>query len=187
MASNESRTFATRIGRVLHAIERAVMSLSVAFLVALLVLINVEVFGRYLFNYSTLIADEYGGYLYAWIALLGGVHLLRSDRYLTMTAITNQLSPRSANAVALFGALIGLAICVICLESSINLIRLSYLFGARSAQASATPLFYPQMAMPLGYGLLGLAYVEEIVRRLLGLKPRRAEDDEGTYGVGEIG
>lgn len=69
------------------------MKLSALLLVALLLLINVEVFGRYLFNYSTLVADEYGGYLYAWIVLLGGVHLLRSDRYLTMTG--SALAPDS--------------------------------------------------------------------------------------------
>ena len=54
-------------------------------MIALLTLMNVEVFARYLFGKSTLIADEYGGYFYAWIVLLGAVHLLRSDKYLTVT------------------------------------------------------------------------------------------------------
>jgi hypothetical protein len=53
-------------------------------------------------------------------------------------------------------------------------------------QPSATPLIYPQFAMLIGYGLLSLAYVEEILRRLVGLPPRRGDDDPGTYGIGDV-
>ena len=65
-------------------------------MIALLALMNVEVFMRYVFSKSTLLADEYGGYFYAWIVLLGAVHLLRSDKYLTVTLLTDRLSPRGA-------------------------------------------------------------------------------------------
>ena len=65
-------------------------------LVALLILINVEVVARYVFGRSTLVADEYGGYLMAWITMLGAVHLLRADRHLTMTWVVDRLSPRGA-------------------------------------------------------------------------------------------
>ena len=77
-------------------------------MIALLALMNVEIFARYLFGKSTLIADEYGGYFYAWIVLLGAVHLLRSDKYLTVTLLTDRLSPRARNAAAIFAGLIGL-------------------------------------------------------------------------------
>ena len=46
-------------------------------------------------------------------------------------------------------------------------------FASRSIQPSATPLVWPQLILPAGYGLLCLAYVEEIARRLRGLPPRR--------------
>ena len=84
-------------------------------------------------------------------------------------------------------ALIGLAVCAVCLVSAAKLGSVSYAFGSRSGQPSATPVFYPQLAMPIGYGLLCIAYLEELLRRAVGLRPRRAEDDEATYGVGEIG
>ena len=40
--------------------------------------------------------------------------------------------------------------------------------------------------MLIGYSLLSLAYVEEILRRTLGLAPRRADDDPETYGIGDV-
>jgi len=86
-----------RIGRILAAIESALGRLAGFLLIALLILINVEVVARYVFNTSTLVADEYGGYLMAWMTMLGAVHLLRSDQHLTMTAFVDRLSPRARN------------------------------------------------------------------------------------------
>ena len=89
-------------GRVLHLCEGLALKLSALLMLALLALMNVEIAARYLFGKSTLLADEYGGYFYAWIVLLGAVHLLRSDKYLTVTLLTDRLSDRGRNAAAMF-------------------------------------------------------------------------------------
>jgi TRAP-type C4-dicarboxylate transport system permease small subunit len=157
MSSPSIRAVVERLGRVLHVVEGGVMKLSAVLLIALLVLINVEVLGRYFFNYSTLIADEYGGYLYAWMVLLGGVHLLRSDRYLTMTAVIDRLPPFVQSSIGILSALVGLAVCVVSLISTVALVWTSFRFGTRSGQPSGTIVAYPQIAMPLGYALLCLA------------------------------
>ncbi|NWG24044.1 MAG: TRAP transporter small permease [Pseudorhodoplanes sp.] len=179
-------SFVTTVGRVLHLCEGLALKLSAFLMIALLALMNVEIAMRYVFGKSTLLADEYGGYFYAWIVLLGAVHLLRSDKYLTVTLLTNRLSPSGRNAAALFAGIVGLAVSLISLASTWSIVEMSWMFGSRSIQPSATPLLYPQLAMLLGYGLLSLAYVEEIVRRLLGMPPRRSDDDPETYGIGDI-
>ena len=162
-----------RIGRILAALETALGHVAGFLLVALLALINVEVAARYVFNTSTLIADEYGGYLMAWITMLGAVHILRADRHLTMTAFVDRLSPRARNATGIVAAVIGLGICVVLLYATGVLVGNSARFASRSIQPSATPLVWPQLIMPVGYALLCLAYIEEIARRLRGLPPRR--------------
>jgi TRAP-type C4-dicarboxylate transport system permease small subunit len=174
------------LGSIARALEGLAMKLAVALLLALLLLINVEVAGRYFLGYSTLVADEYGGYAYTWMVLLGVVHLLRSDRYLTMTAVIDRF-PKLQNAFGLIGAAVGLVVAAILLDSTVSLVRTTALFGTRSIQPSASPLIIPQMILPVGYAILCLAYLEEILRRLSGLPPRRSEDEPGTYGVGEIG
>jgi TRAP-type C4-dicarboxylate transport system permease small subunit len=176
----------TAFGRVLHVCEGLALKLSALLMLALLVLMNVEIFARYLFNRSTLIADEYSGYFYAWIVLLGAVHLLRSDKYLTVTLLTDRLSPRAQNVAAIFAGLIGLGVSVVSLSSTYSIVQQTWMFGTRSMQPSATPLIYPQAAMLVGYSLLSLAYVEEILRRSFGLPPRRGEDDPETYGIGDV-
>jgi TRAP-type C4-dicarboxylate transport system permease small subunit len=173
-------------GRVLRLFEGLALKVSGVMLLALLVLMNVEIVARYVFGKSTLLADEYGGYFYAWIVLLGSVHLLRSDKYLTVTLLTDRLSPKAQNVAAIFAAIIGLAVSVVSLRSTYAIFEQSWMFGTRSMQPSATPLIYPQAAMLIGYVLLALAYVEEIVRRLFGMPARRGDDDPETYGIGDV-
>lgn len=103
-----------------------------------------------------------------------------------MTAVLERMSPPAQNATAIVGALVGLSVCVVSLISTTELVWTSFRFGTRSGQPSEPIIAYPQIAMPIGYALLCLAYIEELIRRGLGLKPRRAEDDEKTYGVGDI-
>lgn len=174
-------------GRVLKLLEGLALKLSAIFLGAMVLLINVEIFSRFLFNYSTRIADEYGGYFYAWIVLLGGVHLLRSDRYLMMTSVIDKMPPRIQNLIYIVAAAVGLTLCGVCLKSVSELTYASFKFNTQSPQPSGTLLWYPQLAMPAGYALLCAAYLEEILRRSVGLPPRRAEDDVETYGVGDTG
>jgi len=167
---------------ILAATEFALGRLAGLLLIALLSLINVEVVARYVFGGSTLVADEYGGYLMAWITMLGAIHLLRADRHLTMTWMVDRLSPRVQNLVGICAALIGLVISGVLLYSTYLLVASSVRFGTTSIQPSATPLVWPQLILPLGYALLCLAYVEEILRRLLGLSPRRSGGIDAGLG-----
>ncbi|MBL8697064.1 MAG: TRAP transporter small permease [Alphaproteobacteria bacterium] len=172
------------IGRRLAWAEAALTAFCGLLLVALLVLINVEIGARYLFNRSTLIADEYGGYLFAWIVLLGSIQALRGDRYLSMTALVDRAPPRLRNGLAAAGALIGLGVCLVVLYATLDLALTSWRFGTRSIQPSATPLFWPQAALPVGYALLSLAFAEEFCRRLVGLAPRSSPEADQMGGLG---
>ena len=168
-----------RLARALAAAEFVLGRAAAVLLVLLLALINVEVVARYVFDKSTLVADEYGGYLMAWITMLGAVHLLRADRHLTMTLFVDRLSPGARNAAGVVAAILGLAISAILLYATSLLVIASARFGSVSIQPSATPLVWPQLILPIGYALLCVAYAEEIVRRVRGLGPRVYDDGIG--------
>lgn len=165
-----------RFGRAMARVERALGAIASVLLLGLLALMTVEVVARYVFGRSTLVADEYGGYAMAWMTMLGAVHLLRADRHLTMTWVLDRMSPAGRNAAGLLAALVGLGISIVFLYATATLVWTSWRFHTRSIQPSATPLGWPQLVLPLGYLLLCVAYLEEILRRLLGYAPRRLED-----------
>lgn len=179
------RRLAMALGAVLRPLERAAIALAIVVLLALLVLTNVEVAGRYFLGFSTLVADEYGGYAYSWLVLLGAVHLLRSDSYLTMTLLIDRL-PRLRSVMGVVAGVLGLVTSLILLWSCWQTFHLSWLFGTKSIQPSQTPLYLPQAIMPAGFLMLVLAYLEDILRRLSGLPPRRQDDDTATWGEGDV-
>ena len=169
-----------RFGRAMARLERALGALASVLLLALLALMTVEVAARYVFSRSTLVADEYGGYAMAWMTMLGAVHLLRADQHLTMTWVLDRMSPAARNAAGVLAAVVGLGISVVFLYATATLVWTSWRFHTKSIQPSATPLAWPQLVLPLGYLLLCVAYLEEILRRLLGYVPRRFDDVDGA-------
>lgn len=138
-------------------------------LLAMGILINVEVFGRYFFNFSTLISDEYSGYLFSWMTLICFFYALRTDRLLRVDALVTGLRGKMRDMLGVPAALIGLGVSVILTQATYTMWHTSWMFGSVSLQPSQTPLYIPQMIMPLGFVLLSLGYLERLVAAVLRL------------------
>lgn len=164
------------MGRISAFIDRASAALSDfsgAMLVAMAVLINVEVVARYGFNTSTLIADEYGGYLFVWMTLLGFAHALRTGQFLRVEAVVVRLGPRGRAACDLASAMVGMGVAAIASWSSLQLFMTSWRFGTVSIQPSATPLWIAQIAVPVGLAWLTLCYADLALRAGRALSRRK--------------
>jgi len=127
-------------------------------LVAMAILINVEIVARGVFNKSTLLADEYSGYLFVWMTLIGFGHALQTGAFLRVEALVTRLSPKPRAWADLVSAAVGLVVALICTYATGTLVRSSIRFGSVSIQPSATPLWAPQIIMPLGFLLLVVLY-----------------------------
>src|SRR5512132_2407471 len=100
----------------------------------MVVLINVEVAARYVFNASTLIADEYSGYLFVWLTLLGFGYALQSGQFLRVESVVARLSAPALGAGVLVVALAALAVTVVCIDATWSLLAASWRFGSRLIQ-----------------------------------------------------
>lgn len=156
-----------RLRIALDWLAAALLALSMLLLAAMLVLINVEVAGRYLFAYSTLISDEYSGYLFTWIVLCGFLYALRSESLLRVNLVVARTSGRVRDALEVINAACGVALAAIATYGAWQTFSISWLFQTASSHASQTPLYIPQVILPIGMGLLGLAFLEELIRRAL--------------------
>jgi len=132
------------------------------------VLINVEVIARYLFNTSTLIADEYSGYLFVWMTLLGFAYALQSGQFLRVETLVTRFSRRGQVASELLAAVAGLLVALVCTYATGLLLLAALHFGTRSIQPSATPLWIPELMLPLAFAWLCVMYVHQIVAALRG-------------------
>ena len=126
-------------------------------LVALALLIGAEIALRTVSGKSTLIADEYSGYLFVWITMIGLAHSLKSGTFLRVDNLVSLLSRRGQALAELFSAIVGLIVTSVCVYATGTLVSASYRFGTLSIQPSATPLWLAQIILPVGFfGLVGI-------------------------------
>jgi TRAP-type C4-dicarboxylate transport system permease small subunit len=150
---------------------------SAVLLALMAVLMNVEIFSRYLFKTSTQIADEYSGYLFTWMTLFCFLAALRSGRLLRVEAALNRMPRGLQRALEATGAAVGAAASLVLALATWDVAAASLEFGTRSLQTSDTPLFYPQVAMPICLGLLTLGFIETGLRQFV-VPPRAASESE---------
>lgn len=156
--------FLAMLGRALDGISRALTDLAGLALAAMAILINVEILGRYVFGYSTLISDEYSGYLFVWASLLGFGYALRSGQFLRVEAMVRRMGPRMHSVCNAFGAAVGLGVSVVLAGSAWGLVATSWRFGSVSIQPSATPLWIPEVIVPVAMAWLAILYLDLLVR-----------------------
>lgn len=137
-------------------------------LAAMAVLINVEIIARYVLNTSTLIADEYSGYLFVWSTLLGFGYALQNGQFLRVETLVTRLGRRGQLASELLAAIAGLLVALVCTYATSLLLLAALRFGTRSIQPSATPLWIPELLLPLAFAWLCVLYLHQIVVALRG-------------------
>ena len=152
-------------------------------LLFMLLLINVEVLGRYFFGYSTLISDEYSGYLYVGCSFLGFAYSFRSGSFLRVEILTSRLSFRIHRFFYLGACIAGFIFSLIITWEVAKLPYESYIYHSKSLQASATPLFIPQLFLPIGTASLMIVFLDGAVRTLLKKEEAIKEDQNVKRGL----
>lgn len=93
--------------------------LSALLLVSLTLLILTEIFIRYFFNLSTMIADEYGGYLYLALIFLGLAYTFNEDAHIRINILTSKMSEKSNRFVDVIAGIITILILLFALYRTI--------------------------------------------------------------------
>jgi len=157
----------TRIGALLDRLGGVLVAVSAVLLLAMVVLMGIEIGARGLLRTSTQIADEYAGYLFTWITLCCFVYAQRSDRFLRVDTLRNRLSPRRRAFADAIASLLAAALTAVLVYATGETFRASLLFNTTSLQPSQTPLYLPQIVMPVGLAVLTFAFVHSAVTSLL--------------------
>lgn len=140
--------------------------LSGLLLVSLVCLILTEIFLRYFFDISTMIADEYSGYLYLASIFLGLAYTFSKDGHIRINIITSKLSKNANGFIDVIASIITLGVLFFILYRTILFAYDAYELEMLSEAVSETPLYLTQIVMPLGTSLFILAVISFIIKRL---------------------
>ena len=135
-------------------------------LLAILALVGVEVFLRELFDRSTLIADEMSGYLNVALVYLGLAYTLREGGFIRVEPVYDRIAHRAGGLVNWIILFVSLAYVAAIIWYMVQHAIYSYEADIRSMFVSQTPLFWPQMLIPLGMGILALQLLAFALRRV---------------------
>jgi len=136
-------------------------------LIALVCLILVEIVLRYVFNTSTMLSDEYSGYLYLALTCFGLGYTFLRDGHIRITVITSKLSTKKAALVDSFAGIVTLGVLGFAFYRTVLLSWDSFQTGVRSEGVSATPIWMAQLSLPLGLALFMIAVMAFIAQRML--------------------
>lgn len=154
--------------RALDTISDLGMWLGALCVLAMTALIVVEVVGRTFFSFTTLVADEYAGYLLAALTFLGLAYTLRVNGFVRMEVVFNRLPAKVRQVWGLTTVLLSLVYVGVLDYQAVEFLWDAYAKGVASAFVTRTPLFIPLVSMPLGATLLALQLLALMLRSLAG-------------------
>ncbi len=141
---------------------------------ALVVLVATEVVMRSAFNVSLMVADEYSGYIVVALVFLGIPYALFHDALLRVDFLFERLRGKRRVALSLLFDLFCLAVTGVLGFYLTRMVTNTFDRGTFSSTPAMTPLWYPQIVMPLGLLLttiILLARIVDGIRKLSGRTP----------------
>ncbi len=160
--------------KLLDTLYNIAAALAALFLVGVLLMVLLSIFGRQI-NFYVPGTDAYAGYLMAASGFLALAHTLKHGDHIRVTLLLGALSAPWKHRMELWALAFATAVASMFAFYSCKLAWQSHVFNDVSTANDATPLWIPQIAMALGTIVLAIAFVDELVLEARGL--RKALDD----------
>ena len=123
-----------------------------------------EVVARSIINKPTIWSLEIVTYMISCVAFFGSAYVLRINKHLEVNLFTNILPKKIKLIFSFFSNLVGLIFCFIAFYYGCKLINLSYILGVVSVSELRTPLWIPQLTVPIGFFALTLEFLMRILK-----------------------
>lgn len=141
-------------------------------LIAMIVIIDTEIVTRNAFNFSFYMSDEYGGYLLVALTFLSLPQCILHGSFHRVTFVLNRLPRRACEIMLVAFNVIALVFALLIFWQATRLT-----LNSRSLQATAptllmTPLWIPQLLMPIGMAATSVTLARLLFRRLAHLQRR---------------
>ncbi len=150
--------------RIISGLTNAGAWLAWLCLWAMAVLIVVDITGRRFFGRSTHVADELSGYFLVTITFLAAAYTLVRGKHIKVTAVMSVLPAKARRGLTITNSIMALAFTVIVAWYSLKLPLFSLKAGTIAWTTLETPMFIPELIVPVGLFILALATLAHAIR-----------------------
>jgi TRAP-type C4-dicarboxylate transport system permease small subunit len=130
----------------------------------MMMLVVVDVFMRYVMHRPLMIADEFSAYMLVALSFLGFAYTWRQGGHVRVEVVVNYLPPKLYAWVRLIGLILTLIFMVEMDRAAFKMIAYALQMKMRSSTWMMFPLFWPQLTIFVGFVLLTLMLVGDIVQ-----------------------
>ena len=177
MPSDRSTGAARRGGPVLRALDRLTalaswlfIALGAAITVVMAVSITYSVVMRYVLNTPQVWTDELMGYLMVAVVMFGLGETVRRGDHINVDLVTARLGPRGQVLARIWGLVAMIAVAAVLLVRSWDMVAFSRMVDLLSEGYLAMPIWIPQSSLLVGFVLMILASVNQLLRILFRLE-----------------
>ncbi|QZY53803.1 TRAP transporter small permease [Crassaminicella profunda] len=136
-------------------------------LLATTIILFVNVVLRYVFESSTSWAEELVKYLMIWITFIGASICVRRGAHVSIDFFYEYLSIKNKKIVAIIIHGIGFIFSCMMIFYGIKVINFIFNMGQVSP-ALQIPMWIPYLAIPLGFVLMAIGFIREIIKNIKG-------------------
>lgn len=146
-----------------------------------------EIVARSVLHRTTYIANEYSGYCMAIICFFGYSYCLKEDAHIRMDILEKRIKGKTLHLYRCLLYAIGFAvIAYVAYHLTLQWLDV-FTLKTRSVQITRTPLWIPQLALPIGAWGLCLQFVSEFLKSVLRIRGAELPDDKQPQGpLGEL-
>lgn len=138
--------------------------IAAAAFVAVGAMITYEVVMRYVFLAPTIWAEEMSRFLQIWATYIAAATVLRHRQLIAITVVVERLGPRGRKVAEAFALVWILLFCLIAIWYGLDIMLDSIRLGRATSTMLAVPQWMTELAIPLGFTLLALQALAELVR-----------------------
>ena len=161
--------------RMLDFLYDAAAWLAALAMIGVLAMVLLSIVSRQL-NFHVPGTDAYAGYAMAAAGFLALAHTLKRNEHIRVTLVLQHLHGRARRALETWALSAAVLLAALFAFYSVRLSIVSYQLHDISTSSDATPLWIPQLAMAVGTVILLIAFLDEWVLQVRGV--RRAGDTE---------
>lgn len=153
-------------GPVFDAIAAVVRLLAGLGLITLTALVVAEIGSRLILNSSLHVVEELSGYLVIATTLFGASLAIRHDALFQVGFLYGALPTRVKRVLGLVYIVLGIGICGVLIWHSALLVMSSFSRGNVAPTVMMTPLWIPQLLLPVGLSVMTLFLFERALLQL---------------------
>lgn len=136
-------------------------------LLIMVLLITVDVIGRYFFSQPTYVADELSGYFLVVIIFLSVAQTQKKGKHVISTALTSRLPLSKRKWLEISTSIMSLAFIVWFAWRTAVAAHESYVLGTATITNLHTPYWIPQLLLPIGLTMFALQLTVHIVKTIM--------------------